>query len=305
MKPMVSVIIPTYNRAKTIARTINSVLLQTYDNFEIIIVEDGSKDETLSLLKQFTDARIRVVCHDVNKGVTAAKNTGLNNIRGDWFTILDSDDEIIPEALEEMMRIPLELDSKVDAVTCNCIDTSTAEFSGKGLTTDQYVDFNLLINQCTGEHWGLTKTELLLTDRFNERLGGFESTLWMKINERANRYYVHKGLRIFHTEGNDRISKTPPSIEKLSKHYRVLSEETHYLGILKIYLPDHFANDCLLAILYLIADNKKEHARFYYNCLKKVAGHRLYKIISFFSYHSNAFIMKKCIKYLSITKIIN
>lgn len=305
MKPMVSVIIPTYNRAKTIARTINSVLSQTYDNFEIIIVEDGSTDETISLLKQFTDNRIRVIFHDVNKGVTAAKNTGLNDIRGEWFTILDSDDEIIPEALEEMMRIPLEIDKTVNAITCNCIDTGTSELSGKGLAADQSVDFKFLISQCTGEYWGLTKTDLLLTDRFNERLGGFESTLWMKINERANRYYVHKGLRIFHTEGNDRVSKIPQSIEKISKHYQVLSEESHYLGILKRYLPDQFASDCLLAVLYLIADNKKGNAQFYYNCLKEFPGHRLYKIISFFSYRSNSFIMKKCIKYLSITKIIN
>ena len=106
MRPLVSVIIPTYNRAATIGRTIQSLQSQTYDNLDIIVVEDGSKDETLKLLDTISDKRLRVIRHEVNRGVTAAKNTGLNNIRGEWFTILDSDDEIVPNAIEMMMRIP-------------------------------------------------------------------------------------------------------------------------------------------------------------------------------------------------------
>jgi len=125
MRPLVSVIIPTYNRAATIGRTIQSLQSQTYDNLDIIVVEDGSKDETLKLLDTISDKRLRVIRHEVNRGVTAAKNTGLNNIRGEWFTILDSDDEIVPNAIEMMMRIPLEKDPGVTAVTCNCVDTST------------------------------------------------------------------------------------------------------------------------------------------------------------------------------------
>lgn len=304
MKPLVSVIIPTYNRAKTIGRTIESILLQSYDNFEIIIVEDGSKDETISILQQYTDKRLRVICHDVNKGVTAAKNTGLNNIRGEWFTILDSDDEIVPEALETMMKIPLEKDGTVNAVSCNCIDTSTGKFSGMGLASDQYIDFKTLVNVCTGEFWGLTKTELLLNDRFNERLGGFESTLWFLISERAKRYYVHKALRIYHTEGNDRVSKIPRSIKKMSNHYQALSGESHYLETLKLYLPEIFAKDCLLAAMYTVADKKRDHARFYYNYLKEANGYRHYKVISFFVYHSNAFLMTAGIKFLTKAKII-
>ena len=304
MKPLVSVIIPTYNRATTIGRTIESMLLQTYPDFEIVVVDDGSKDDTMSLLENFRDERLRIIRHEVNKGVTAAKNTGLNNIKGSWFTILDSDDEIVPTALEAMMRVPLEIDATVNAVSCNCIDTSTGGFSGKGIESDQYVDFKTLINGCSGEYWGLTKTELLQNDRFNERLGGYESTLWFKINERAKRYYVHQALRIYHTEGDDRVSKIAPSIEKMSKHYQVLSEEIHYLEVLRKYLPDTFANLCLRAVMYLLADKKKEQARFYYNYLKKAEGYRMYKMISVFVYHSNAFLAKCCINFLTMTKII-
>jgi glycosyltransferase involved in cell wall biosynthesis len=303
MKPLVSIIIPTYNRAKTVGRTINSLLLQTYENIDIIVVEDGSKDETTKLLDTIKDARLRVIHHEVNKGVTAAKNTGLNNIRGEWFTILDSDDEIVADAIEVMMQIPLEKDSAVTAVSCNCVDTVTGAYSGKGLTSDQYVDFNTLMNVCTGEYWGLTKTELLSDDRFNERLNGYEGILWFKINERANRFYLHKGLRIYHTEGNDRVSNTSSSIKKVSNHYQALADEAHYLEVVRNYSPDAFAKDCLRAILYLVSDKKKE-AKFYYFYLKKVKRNHPYKIISFFVYHSNAFIATTLVKFLTAAKIV-
>jgi len=303
MKPLVSVIIPTYNRATTIGRTIHSLLSQTYDNLDIIVVEDGSKDETMKLLDAIKDNRLRVICHEVNRGVTAAKNTGLNNIRGEWFTILDSDDEIVPDAIEVMMRIPLEKDPAVTAITCNCVDTGTGIYSGKGLTGDQYLDLNTLINVCTGEYWGLTKTELLSNDRFNEQLNGYEGVLWHKINERARRFYIHKGLRIYHTEGSDRVSKTTSSISKVSHHYQVLSNEPYYLDILCKYSPDVFARDCLRAILYLVADKKKQ-AKFYYFYLRKTKSNKVYKTISFFVYHSNAFIAKSLIKFLTAAKIV-
>ena len=199
--PLISIITSTFNRAKTIGRAIDSILEQTYGNFEIIVVEDGSTDETKSILQMYTDERIKIIYHDINKGVTAAKNTGLNNISGEWFTFLDSDDEMLPDALETMMRIPLEKDATVNAVTCNCIDTNTGKFSGKGLMFDQYVDFKAIIKNCSGEFWGLTKTELLLDDRFNERLAGYENTLWFKINDRAKRYYIPHALRLYHSEG--------------------------------------------------------------------------------------------------------
>src|SRR5665213_683486 len=290
MNPLISIIVPAFNRANTIARTINSILLQTYSDFEIIVVEDGSTDETIKVLQQFTDMRLKIIYHDTNKGVTAAKNTGLNNIHGEWFTILDSDDEIIPKALEIMMKIPLEKDSTVTAVTCNCTDTRTGKFSGKGLAFEGYVDFNTLITECEGEFWGITKTELLLNDRFNEDLWGFERTLWFKINERANRYYIHEALRIYHTEGNDRVSKVHSSLEKTSNHYQALSEETYYLQVLKTYLPKSLAKDCLWAVIYLRADNKKEFANFYFNYLRKMNKYNLYKALSFFVYYSHPFI---------------
>src|SRR5687768_435385 len=102
--PLVSIVMATYNRATTIERAIDSVLKQTYPNIELIIVDDGSTDNTLEVLARYKQPSIRVYKHEKNKGVTGAKNSGLDQIKGEWFTILDSDDEIIPEAIEAMMK---------------------------------------------------------------------------------------------------------------------------------------------------------------------------------------------------------
>jgi glycosyltransferase involved in cell wall biosynthesis len=302
VNPFISIITPTFNRAKTIARAIDSILQQTYDNYEIIVVEDGSNDETKSILQRYSDKRLRIIYHEINKGVSAAKNTGLNNISGEWFTFLDSDDEMLPGALETMMKIPLEKDSTVTAITCNCVDTTTGNFSGKGLMNDQYIDFKTIIRNCSGEFWGLTKTELLLNDRFNERLAGYEDLLWFKINERAKRYYIHKALRLYHTEGNDRVTHIPPSIDKRSKDYEALSKETQYLESLKTYLPDRFARNCLIAIIYLTANKKRECARFYYDYLKKSKKYHMYKVISFFAYNMGALPLSKSIDFFKVAK---
>ncbi len=89
--PQVSIIIPTYNRADTILRAVDSVKTQTYTDWELIIVNDGSTDNTAELLLGL-DSRIKVI-HQPNGGVTAARNAGLRHATGDFFAFLDSDDQ--------------------------------------------------------------------------------------------------------------------------------------------------------------------------------------------------------------------
>ncbi len=266
--PLVSIVMATYNRAATIERAVNSVLSQTYRNVELIIVDDGSKDNTLEILRRYTDPAIRIFRHEKNKGVTAAKNTGLDQIRGEWFTILDSDDEMVPEAISVMIRIPLETDPSVTAVTCNCIDTTTREFSGRGPDKDGPVSVDDLMHRFRGEFWGLTKTALLGNDRFNEKLRGFESTLWYKIDDRANRYYCHQALRIYHTEGQDRIMKKKYDFEKDVLLYENLVEEQAFLLKQKKYDPADFNYLCRTGLMIMRLAGKMSIARRYFDLLK-------------------------------------
>lgn len=102
--PKVSVIIPTYNREHLISRSIESVLNQTYKDFEVIIVDDASTDNTEELItKKYPD--VIYIKHDINRGAAAARNTGLNVVRGKYIAFHDSDDEWLPEKLEKQMVI--------------------------------------------------------------------------------------------------------------------------------------------------------------------------------------------------------
>lgn len=96
MKPFFSVVIPTYNRQETILRSVNSVINQKYSNFELIVVDDGSTDNTKELLQ---DLNLIYIYKD-NAGVSSARNLGIRSAKADWVCFLDSDDEWLPNKLE-------------------------------------------------------------------------------------------------------------------------------------------------------------------------------------------------------------
>jgi len=97
--PKVTVIVPTFNRGNMVARAVKSALAQTHNDLEVIVVDDGSVDETEKIIKQIAeeDSRLRYLKHQVNKGMQAARNTGVKAARGQYIAILDSDCEWLPE----------------------------------------------------------------------------------------------------------------------------------------------------------------------------------------------------------------
>lgn len=101
--PLVSVVIPAYNRASTIGAAIESVLRQTWTDFELVIVDDGSEDGTLAAAAAVADPRIRLIDGRVNRGASAARNRGAAEARGTWIAFQDSDDEWLPEKLKKQM----------------------------------------------------------------------------------------------------------------------------------------------------------------------------------------------------------
>lgn len=101
--PIVSVVIPAFNRVGTIRVAVESVLLQSYADFEILVVDDGSSDHTMDRLADIDDTRLRLLSNPHNMGVSAARNTGIRNARGAWVAFQDSDDEWMPGKLEKQM----------------------------------------------------------------------------------------------------------------------------------------------------------------------------------------------------------
>jgi glycosyltransferase involved in cell wall biosynthesis len=104
---LVSVIIPAYNRGKHIQRAVQSVLAQTYADLEVVVVDDGSKDDTVPRVQEEArhDSRVRLIEHCQQKGAQAARNTGIREAKGEWIAFLDSDDYWLPDSLEARLSL--------------------------------------------------------------------------------------------------------------------------------------------------------------------------------------------------------
>lgn len=116
---MVSVIIPTYNRSDRIEKSIKSVLAQTYNDFEIIVVDDGSTDNTKDVVTSIDDRRIRYI-YQKNAGACVARNLGIETARGEYIAFQDSDDLWVKTKLEKQIAV-LEKEKRADIVTCRTI----------------------------------------------------------------------------------------------------------------------------------------------------------------------------------------
>lgn len=145
MPPTVSVIIPAYNRAATIVRSIQSVLAQTLQDLELIIVDDGSTDQTRKVAGEIRDERIRLICHERNLGAAAARNTGMKAATGKYVAWLDSDDEWLPEKLQIQLEAfgQATPDQKASYTAYERI-----EWNGSRIYIPKYADYKRLFLSC-------------------------------------------------------------------------------------------------------------------------------------------------------------
>jgi glycosyltransferase involved in cell wall biosynthesis len=122
--PRIAVILPVYNRAKVLPGAVESVLAQDFDDFELIVVDDGSSDGTADVARRFRDSRVRVVEHGANRGSNAARNTGIRFAKAPLLAFLDSDDRYLPHKLSTVVSefdARPELDVLVDSfIKQNC-----------------------------------------------------------------------------------------------------------------------------------------------------------------------------------------
>ena len=98
----VSVIVPAYNQGRYLGDAIRSALAQTYRDLEVLVVDDGSTDDTRAVTRSFADPRVRYI-HQANRGLSAARNTGIREASGEFLTFLDSDDQFLPEKLDLLL----------------------------------------------------------------------------------------------------------------------------------------------------------------------------------------------------------
>ena len=131
---LISIIMAAYNAEKTIEQAIDSVLSQTYTNFELLVVNDCSKDRTVELVKSIAakDGRVRLISNVKNSGVSYTRKHGLEEAKGPWIAILDSDDAWAPEKLEKQ----IELQNRTNA---ELLFTGSAFMNSEGYPVDWYL----------------------------------------------------------------------------------------------------------------------------------------------------------------------
>lgn len=215
-----SIIITTFNRAHLLPRAINSVLNQTYKNFELIIIDDGSKDNTSQVVSSFDDTRIRYCIEPVNKGVLSAKNRGFDRALGEYIFFLDDDDELVPDVLEFIAHKVHELDNiSIKFFYFDAINAESGGFSGTGYRDHEgfvtYLD--LLCGKMRGDYGLLLNREAVGTTRFDERLWGNEGLLLLRLHKQNDGYYIPKIILKAHREHGQRICNTSclPNLKRL------------------------------------------------------------------------------------------
>ncbi len=114
----VSVVIPSYNASPTIQRAVESVMRQTFDDLEIIVVDDGSDDDTVDIIQENYEDQVLLITHDINRGAAAARNTGINAASGDYIAFLDADDIYKPTKIQDQYELLQRKSDKYIGVHC-------------------------------------------------------------------------------------------------------------------------------------------------------------------------------------------
>lgn len=220
--PFFTVVIPTHNRSNLLKRAIESVLDQTFEDFEIIIVDDHSTDDTSSLMKSFSDPRIQYVINHRKKGACGARNAGIFSARGKWVAFLDDDDVWLPDKL----KYQYELIQNVEQ-TIGLVCTDYAIFKEKGQRPIIYenrlsgwVRDKLLYGGSIGclSSTCIRSNILKNIEGFDERFpSNQDQDLWLRVAEVSKFAHVPKTLvHMYQENRKDRIGQNSKS--KLEGH---------------------------------------------------------------------------------------
>jgi glycosyltransferase involved in cell wall biosynthesis len=215
--PLVSIIIPAFNAGKNIRLSIDSVLQQSYSNLEIIVVDDGSTDNTASVIKSYTDKRVRYL-EQQNGGQCKASNTGLSNAAGDLIRFFDADDVLNKEHIELQVK---KINNRTDAI-CSCewgrfydSNPASALFHPETVWEDMKpIDWlkKALLQKSDmmgGWLWLIPRTIMDKTGGWDERLSlnnDFEFTIRLLLN--ANEVLFTPGAKLYYRTGEETLSVT-------------------------------------------------------------------------------------------------
>ncbi len=251
-KTIVTVLMSVYNGEKYLHTAVDSILKQTFNDFEFIIINDGSIDKTRVILEAYQDERI-VLIHQENKGLTSALNKGLSLAKGEYIARMDADDSCMPERLEKQVAC-LKENPEVVLLGTNCFNVS-----GDGTLIGQVdlpideveIKWNLLFYNC------LRHSTVMFRKKEVKKLGGYKSTicyaqdydLWLRISERYPIACLKDPLIYYRIPREGTIT-----YEKESEQAKQ-AEQTYLEVIYKLIPEITFRDDEIKELRYFISDN--------------------------------------------------
>lgn len=216
LRPSISVVIPTHNRAAVVERAVRSVLAQTAAPLETLVIDDASTDDTATRLERYADARVRVLRLPERVGGSRARNIGIEAARGDWVAFLDSDDEWRPEKLERQLARLREADGpRLGVVYCRRIMRD--HLSGREVLVRSPLRegdvFAALVNG-----WEVSTSQVMVAHAALRAVGGFDPTLpgsqdydlWLRLASAGHRFGgVPEALTVKHSHLVVQMSADP------------------------------------------------------------------------------------------------
>ncbi|MDO4385128.1 MAG: glycosyltransferase [Clostridia bacterium] len=181
-QPLITVVMPNYNGHRFVKQAIDSVLSQSYSNFELIVVDDHSKDDSLQLIrrKAQSDNRIRIIALEQNAGVANARNVGIMQAKGEYIALLDNDDMWVADKLKRQLALA---QKGADIVYCSYdfIDEQNNAIKKPFIVPPQ-ADYNkMLASNIIGCSTCFVKTELMQAHPFNPSFYHEDYVLWMEL----------------------------------------------------------------------------------------------------------------------------
>jgi glycosyltransferase involved in cell wall biosynthesis len=246
MAPLVSVIIPTYNREKIITRAIDSVFAQTYRDFEIVVLDDGSQDNTRAVAQAY-GPKVHYFYQD-NKGIAGARNAGMHQTAGDYIAFLDSDDYWLPGKLEQQMAL-FSQHPEYGMVGCQC---GSVQIDGTYREKNRPGKSGWILYDLFNKNF-IRTSSAVITRACLEKVGGFDETLregeeydyWLRIAAEFAIGFINEPLTVYvdNTDGmsTDSLTGRLHRLKVLEKKYlkkkippqmyrRRIADTCHYIG---------------------------------------------------------------------------
>lgn len=239
---LVSIIMPAYNCEKYVVEAIESVINQTYSNFELLVIDDGSKDSTLKIINGFAekDNRIKALQNEKNSGVSATRNRGISIAEGNWIAFLDSDDIWEVEKLEKQMNHAKDNNADFIFTGASYIDEEGRPYSGI-FEVPEKVSYRKLLR-----HNVITCSSVLVKKKYFENIKMEKDEMhedyavWLRILKLGiSAYGVNEPLLIYRISRN---SKSGNKIKTIKMTYKVF----RFIGISYVfsamYMLSHVIN---------------------------------------------------------------